>query len=443
MAENVEMIRPINLPEAQQLSENDVFILDSETGGVRKIPKNKVYTPVDDTLSESGEAADAKVTGEKIDELKAETALIQNPVGNKSGELVTFSDGADMPAISVIAHIVPKQSGTGTPSPENVRPISGWESVKTSVSGKNLFNNNADDYSRPVDYYICPIKLKVDTTYTVSIRLKSGGTAQSGFTVGIAKHGSRYQEFGSFVTIATASTQLPATIHFTTNSDYDDPKIILYTTPLSSQGVAYWLANYEVQLEEGTTATTYAPYNGHTTTTPLGRTVYGGTLDVVSGVLTDKMGVVDLGTLNWQYNGSSPYKWFYTSALASTIKPVATNLDKANILSPIYEVTTRAAVGADESKDYAIWLDRDKYIGVRDSRYTSAAAFKTAMSGVQLVYELATPTTYTLTPTEVSTLLGENNVWCDSGIVDVTYRKDINIVIDELTNAIVSLGSNV
>lgn len=138
MAENVEMIRPINLPEAQQLSENDVFILDSETGGVRKIPKNKVYTPVDDTLSESGEAADAKVTGEKIDELKAETALIQNPVGNKSGELVSFSDGADMPAISVIVHITPKQSGIGTPSPGNVRQISGWESVSVDVTGKNL-----------------------------------------------------------------------------------------------------------------------------------------------------------------------------------------------------------------------------------------------------------------------------------------------------------------
>ena len=141
MAENIEMIRPINLPEAQQLSENDVFILDSERGGVRKIPKNKVYTPVDDTLSESGEAADAKVTGEKIDELKGETALIQNPVGNKSGEIVSFSDGADMPAKSVIVNITPKQSGSGTPSPENVRPISGWESVNVTDAETSLVSS--------------------------------------------------------------------------------------------------------------------------------------------------------------------------------------------------------------------------------------------------------------------------------------------------------------
>lgn len=36
--------------------------------------------------------------------------------------------------------------------------------------------------------------------------------------------------------------------------------------------------------------------------------------------------------------------------------------------------------------------------------------------------ELATPITIDLTPTEVKTLLGENNVWADSGEVEVTYK---------------------
>ena len=35
-----EMIRPINLPQAQELADNDVFVIDSETGGVRKIPQS-------------------------------------------------------------------------------------------------------------------------------------------------------------------------------------------------------------------------------------------------------------------------------------------------------------------------------------------------------------------------------------------------------------------
>lgn len=89
MAENVEMIRPINLPEAQQLSENDVFILDSETGGVRKIPKNKVYTPVDDTLSESGEAADAKKVGDELADIcvGADGKTYQNAGGAVRGQV--------------------------------------------------------------------------------------------------------------------------------------------------------------------------------------------------------------------------------------------------------------------------------------------------------------------------------------------------------------------
>ena len=44
--------------------------------------------------------------------------------------------------------------------------------------------------------------------------------------------------------------------------------------------------------------------------------------------------------------------------------------------------------------------------------------FKTAMSGVQLLYELATPLTDQLTPQQIATLRpGINNVWCDTGPV--------------------------
>jgi hypothetical protein len=67
-----------------------------------------------------------------------------------------------------------------------------------------------------------------------------------------------------------------------------------------------------------------------------------------------------------------------------------------------------------------------KRIAVKDSRYTDASAFKTAMSGVMLCYTLATPQTYTLTPTEVKTLLGENRIYASAGQVTVQYRADFN-----------------
>ena len=40
---------------------------------------------------------------------------------------------------------------------------------------------------------------------------------------------------------------------------------------------------------------------------------------------------------------------------------------------------------------------------------------------IDVVYELATPQTYQLTPTEVTTLLGDNTIWASTGDVSVTY----------------------
>ena len=44
--------------------------------------------------------------------------------------------------------------------------------------------------------------------------------------------------------------------------------------------------------------------------------------------------------------------------------------------------------------------------------------------GCQFVYDLATPITYTLTPGQVLSLLGQNNVWADTGdILSLTYNS--------------------
>lgn len=416
MAENIEIIRPINLPEAQQLSENDVFVLDSETGGVRKIPKNKVYTPVDDTLSVSGEAADAKVTGEKIDELKAETALIQNPVGNKSGELVSFSDGADMPAKSVVVNIEPQQSGTGTPSPDNVRTISGWESVVLTDAGKNLIDAPDITLSSAGYAYNGVVNLPA-TTLTISW----DSTINSASFAITDENGTA---------MVTGSHVLPYT----------------FTLPKPAKSMKLYVAGAgtfkNIQIEEGTTATAYEPYNGTTTTVNLGRTVYGGTLDVVSGVLT----VTHKGVV---YDGSSDETWgvepqagtqsFYIARQADA--KALSDVNVENMLYSTFPFTkVNWIVGECRLTAYYYNFLAGSVIGV-----TTVEEWRTWLSNnpLSFTYELATPQTYQLTPTEVNTLLGENNVWADAGDVDVTYRKDINIVIDELTNAIVSLGSNV
>lgn len=47
----------------------------------------------------------------------------------------------------------------------------------------------------------------------------------------------------------------------------------------------------------------------------------------------------------------------------------------------------------------------------------------TPTTGAQVVYKLATPQTYHLTPTEVSLLLGVNNVWADTGDITIVLQS--------------------
>ena len=49
----------------------------------------------------------------------------------------------------------------------------------------------------------------------------------------------------------------------------------------------------------------------------------------------------------------------------------------------------------------------------------------TPTTGAQVVYELATPITYHLTPTEITALLGTNNIWADTG--DSTVEVGIKL----------------
>ena len=65
-------------------------------------------------------------------------------------------------------------------------------------------------------------------------------------------------------------------------------------------------------------------------------------------------------------------------------------------------------------------------------KYVSGA---TPTTGAQVVYPLATPITYQLTPQEVSTLLGDNNIWADTGDVAVEYRADPTLFARKLTAA--------
>ena len=63
--------------------------------------------------------------------------------------------------------------------------------------------------------------------------------------------------------------------------------------------------------------------------------------------------------------------------------------------------------------------------------------FKTYLSTnpLQVVYPLATPQTYQLTPQQIQTLVGTNNVWSEDGAIEDEYIANLKDYIDKKINA--------
>ena len=171
---------------------------------------------------------------------------------------------------------------------------------------------------------------------------------------------------------------------------------------------------------------------GHATTItiPFGQTVYGGTLNVVGGKLTVDRAIVDLGMLTWTIDSQGFAKC--TSMRDDIVHPV-NGQTLANILCSSLKPMTATEI-YNGSNGVGIHLNGD--IRVRfDGMGTTGADVKSAVNGFILCYELATPLTIDLTPQQMTTLLGTNNIWSDAGDVTVEYKADIKEYIKKMIAA--------
>ena len=99
-----------------------------------------------------------------------------------------------------------------------------------------------------------------------------------------------------------------------------------------------------------------------------------------------RYGIVDLGSLNWDYVSGANSRFIVPFNLAKG----ATASNVFNGICAIYTADSLNNVYS-HVKDKSIAVTAT-YIWIYDSNYSDATIFKTAMSGVYLVYEVATPT---------------------------------------------------
>ena len=186
--------------------------------------------------------------------------------------------------------------------------------------------------------------------------------------------------------------------------------------------------NNDISVNLPSTDTAYHAYYGQSKTVTLPHTVYGAGVGVTSGNGKEKMAIVDMGTLGWSYSSG----YMISNSLLQLVKRPPTWATVANILCTIYKADTADNVVAGTS-DNTISITPSGSVYARDSRYPTAEAFKTAMSGVYLCYELATPTDLSTTPTDI-TLYNGDNVISSDGDMELSYVQDMATVIRKIEN---------
>ena len=352
------------------------------------------------------------------------------PTDTASGSIASFTDGADnLPLKSLIVDINPIQDlSNGDPSPENICPISGWTQVGVEQRGKNLFDK--DGTNSVINGYINSsgvFKTSSSGEKCVCVFLPVGMYTVSKITTTrfiVTSFDSLPSNNDTGTVLSTNPNVSKATFTIDKNK-----WIVCFVYNNTGEANTFQSVLDTVQFELGSTATPYSPYTGRSITIQLGQTVYGGKLDVLSGVLTVDRAMVDLGTLTWNLSQET----FQTTSLVGTIKEPTTYKEVPNVICSKYKSASYYDLyaEAEEKTITVIWSSSALHGGiwVRDYSYTSASAFQTAVSGVQLVYPLAEPLTYQLTPTEVKSLLGQNHVWADSGDTEVEYRADTKLYI--------------
>jgi len=187
---------------------------------------------------------------------------------------------------------------------------------------------------------------------------------------------------------------------------------------------ATWLKNVSVTFEDSD----YEPYEEHTY--PLGSDEIRGIFKIENGELVaygdvhnsdgtgvKYFGIVDLGSLDWDYQGNN--RFTPVQDIGAKIQSSTTVV--ANILCDTY--TTVAQGGIAQDKIIA-GLNWGNGIIIHDTDYSDTTDFKTAMSGKYLIYELATPTSETYTAFSNPMLCGSTEEFTDSRTVKMPCGHD-------------------
>ena len=384
------------------------------------------------------------------------------PEKTVAGAIAHTDDAADtVPVNSVICSIVPKQAGTGTPSPSNVRALSGYTGMNLYKTGQNLLDMTVYDggsYNPAVGTTIT-LSLSasqftktgnaytIDTTTsweTLSVRMpiKSGVTYYRKFTMSASG-----TNLGSSEYYLDADNKVIGSV----SNNTDNPHTKTGTLSIPS-GAVWFVVTFtnrstatntltiaDPQIAVSSSELTYEDYTGETISdswSSIGQ-IYGGERDLTLGSLTVKFGVAVIdgvniygyltgaGSMNILPNGAIDAYTPFNSTTAALWKCDKYEINMTNcgynatykflfFRSGIWEQT-----GATTEAEFNAYCQQNPIVVVYPLREESYI-------------------TYTnLDKYDFETLYAVNNFFSDieGGQTQLTYRQDIALALAALQNS--------
>lgn len=382
------------------------FVEDSAEAYSKNVPTGCRFAQVEKIGGKTVARNAGELVSAKVDDVK---------VGfpEQSGSIVTISDGIDGHALDVTASWTPAQAGSGDPSPENIRAISGRNGIAIQQSGQNLLNlalfpdrqvssgitwtrrdgvvfangttattayyNSESFVLAPGTYTICAMN-----SYRMSVMRRSDKEVIAASAIG---------QYISFTLEEVTNVSVYLACAGTHDNTSGIPCIILGAKPIDG-----------------------IPFSGTTRNLTLPETIYGGSVDAATGEGMKTWNLITLdGTEAWIEPSSKAYYAVFGYAPSnSSAEGKASHYRYGQEKKNIFANANGAVViyGLNDSMSLSDWK-------------SCLAAQKAAGTPVTIAYKLAAPTTFTAAGAKTITAKsGVNTVFSDADSVKVKYFDD-------------------
>lgn len=333
-----------------------------------------------------------------------------------TGNPLVLANSMGKPLKECVVSWEPVQEGSGTPSPENIRPIKGRDSVMVERCGENLLDISQCTPTSPSGAY--GLTITVDDTGLI----KLSGIPKVKKEMAIAP----YRVLFTNQVISVENYKAKAFVVKGTVTEIRtiaSDKSIVIVTPLAPDTPVD--IQFRIMYYVGDVPATYTPYTGSTTTITLPSTIYGGEV-VVTGAGAAKIKVITVDGERIKFSGKGDY-WnlpmYSTEGIENTGSIIACSHFEKNKL----------AVNTAYSFIFTQPNQMTDLFASADELSAYCAAQYAAGTPVQIAYKLATPIPFTATGGgTIPTIKGTNTLLTDADTIKATYRCNVRAAEQEI-----------